>query len=36
MKQFGLTFHHFGLAVRAPEVAFVYLGVLGYTIGAPF
>jgi len=30
----GLTFHHFGLAVHAPEEAFTYLAALGYTEGA--
>jgi len=35
MNQFGLTFHHFGLAVRTPDDAFIYLGALGYTIGPP-
>jgi hypothetical protein len=29
----GLTFHHFGLAVPAPESAFRYLAALGYTEG---
>jgi hypothetical protein len=28
-----LTFHHFGLAVSAPEEAFLYLASLGYTEG---
>ena len=31
---FGLTFHHFGLAVRKPDTAFLYLKALGYTDGA--
>lgn len=34
MNEFGLTFHHFGLAVRQPKEAFKYLGALGYTDGA--
>lgn len=34
MQDFGLTFHHFGLAVRTPEDAFLYLSALGYTEGA--
>jgi hypothetical protein len=29
----GLAFHHFGLAVAAPEEAFRYLSLLGYTEG---
>jgi hypothetical protein len=29
----GLAFHHFGLAVSAPEAAFLYLAALGYTEG---
>lgn len=29
----GLTFHHFGLAVAAPDEAFRYLRALGYTEG---
>ena len=29
----GLAFHHFGLAVGAPEEAFRYLTALGYTEG---
>ncbi len=29
----GLRFHHFGLAVRAPEATFRYLAALGYTDG---
>jgi hypothetical protein len=29
----GLAFHHFGLAVSAPEAAFLYLASLGYTEG---
>ena len=31
---FGLRFHHFGLAVPAPEAAFRFLAALGYTEGA--
>lgn len=34
MNTFGLSFHHFGLAVRSPEPAFAFLAALGYT-GAP-
>src|SRR4051794_6501942 len=30
---FGTDFHHFGLAVRSPEEAFLYLASLGYTEG---
>lgn len=30
MNQFGLAFHHFGLAVRAPEPAFRFLAAMGY------
>jgi Glyoxalase/Bleomycin resistance protein/Dioxygenase superfamily len=29
----GMAFHHFGLAVSAPEAAFLYLASLGYTEG---
>ncbi len=29
----GLAFHHFGLAVSAPDEAFLYLRALGYTEG---
>jgi len=28
-----LTFHHFGLAVRRPETAHLYLSLLGYSLG---
>ena len=34
MNDFGLSFHHFGLAVRHPADAFTYLRGLGYTEGA--
>ena len=34
MNDFGLDFHHFGLAVRSPEKAFVFLKALGYEEGA--
>ena len=34
MEQFGLTFDHFGLAVRRPEPAFRFLAGLGYRDGA--
>jgi len=30
MNRFGLAFHHFGLAVRSPERAMLYLKALGY------
>jgi hypothetical protein len=33
MNKFGLAFHHFGLAVRDPTQAFVYLAALGYREG---
>ena len=33
MNTFGLTFHHFGLAVRSPEQAFSFLEGLGYDNG---
>ena len=33
MIQFGLHFHHFGLAVDSPERAFLYLKTLGYQEG---
>lgn len=35
MNQFGLTFHHFGLAVKRPEHARALLTGLGYRIGEP-
>ena len=35
VRNFGLSFHHFGLAVRTPELAFRFLAALGYTGGAP-
>ena len=31
---YGLTFHHLGLAVRAPDAAQKFLSNLGYRIGA--
>jgi hypothetical protein len=31
----GLTFHHFGLAVRRPLEAVTFLSALGYRIGEP-
>lgn len=34
MNEFGLEFHHFGLAVREPALAFKYLDFLGYSSGA--
>ncbi len=34
MNQFGLEFHHFGLAVRDPALSFTYLAALGYREGA--
>jgi hypothetical protein len=33
VNHFGLEFHHFGLAVRSPEKAFVFLQALGYEEG---
>ncbi len=33
MNLFGLSFHHFGLAVHGPEAAFRYLAALGYGAG---
>jgi hypothetical protein len=33
MNQFGLAFHHFGLAVRNPAASFLYLQALGYREG---
>ncbi|MEO5571601.1 MAG: VOC family protein [Bacteroidia bacterium] len=33
MNQFGLTFHHFGLAVSKPEKAIHFLNSMGYEIG---
>jgi hypothetical protein len=33
MHQLGLTFHHFGLAVRSPDAARRFLGALGYCDG---
>jgi Glyoxalase/Bleomycin resistance protein/Dioxygenase superfamily len=34
MNEFGLAFHHFGLAVRDPKKSFLYLAALGYRDGA--
>jgi methylmalonyl-CoA/ethylmalonyl-CoA epimerase len=34
MNTFGLTFHHFGLAVQEPKQAFAFLKALGYEEGA--
>src|SRR4051794_14414404 len=34
MQGYGLRFHHLGLAVPAPEQAFVFLEALGYRPGA--
>jgi hypothetical protein len=34
MNRYGLEFHHFGLAVRSPEAAFLYLEDLGYGAGS--
>src|SRR5690348_122672 len=34
VNQFGLVFHHLGLAVRKPDSAFRYLAALGYQDGA--
>ena len=33
MRDFGLEFHHFGLAVRRPDEAVVFLSNLRYVIG---
>jgi len=33
-SQFGLSFHHFGLAVATPEPAQIFLNGLGYKLGA--
>lgn len=33
MNTFGLTFHHFGLAVQDPKQAFSFLQALGYEEG---
>jgi methylmalonyl-CoA/ethylmalonyl-CoA epimerase len=33
MQNFGLTFHHFGLATRTPDKAVAFLRGLGYEIG---
>jgi Glyoxalase/Bleomycin resistance protein/Dioxygenase superfamily len=33
MNKYGLTFHHLGLAVNAPEVAVSFLEALDYVIG---
>ncbi|MFQ6023270.1 MAG: VOC family protein [Acidiferrobacterales bacterium] len=33
MKQYGLTFHHFGLAVTQPDRAIKFLQGLGYRTG---
>jgi Glyoxalase/Bleomycin resistance protein/Dioxygenase superfamily len=33
MDGFGLVFHHLGLAVKAPDAAFLYLQALGYRAG---
>ena len=33
MEQYGLTFHHFGLAVTQPEKAIKFLQGLGYRTG---
>jgi len=34
MNPFNTQFHHFGLAVRAPDQATAYLSILGYMAGA--
>lgn len=36
MNEFGMHFHHLGLAVKRPDEAFRYLGSLGYTEGKTF
>jgi methylmalonyl-CoA/ethylmalonyl-CoA epimerase len=33
MNEYGLTFHHLGLAVNRPDTAFRFLKGLGYQIG---
>jgi len=33
MNRYGLTFHHLGLAVKAPEAAVSFLKALGYVTG---
>lgn len=33
MNRFGLSFHHFGLAVSKPEKALLFLQNIGYQIG---
>jgi hypothetical protein len=33
-NRFGLSFHHFGLAVREPSDAFRYLEALGYAVSS--
>jgi catechol 2,3-dioxygenase-like lactoylglutathione lyase family enzyme len=33
VRQSQLTFHHFGLAVRRPEAARVFVSTLGYRLG---
>jgi hypothetical protein len=33
VNDFGITFHHFGLAVREPQSAFLYLKSLDYSVG---
>lgn len=35
MNEFGLTFHHMGLAVRRPEPALAFVRGLGYTTTEP-
>ncbi len=35
VRDAGLHFHHFGLAVHAPESAFDYLSALGYSSSGP-
>ena len=35
MTDFGLTFHHLGLAVRKPEDAIAFVRGLGYAVGEP-
>jgi catechol 2,3-dioxygenase-like lactoylglutathione lyase family enzyme len=35
MSQFGLTFHHLGLAVKRPDAALAFLRGLGYEAPAP-
>ncbi len=35
MVDFGLVFHHLGMAVRRPEGALAFVQGMGYTVGPP-